>query len=445
MKLRAENIDVPIRIPPKLIPVFEGEAPYRGAYGGRGSGKTRTFAKMAAVRGILYAQNNMPGLIVCAREFMNSLADSSFAEVKAAIESEPYLLAFYDIGENYIRTKARADLPGRIDFTFVGLRYNLDSIKSKSRIRLLWVDEAEPVTETAWVKAIPTVREHGSEIWLTWNPEREESATHKRFRKDPPTGAKIVEVNWNDNPWFNRTRLAAERLDDMAKRPEQYDHIWEGGYKTVIEGAYFAPYLLKAKQEGRIGFLAADPCLSLRIFCDIGGTGKRSDAFAMWIAQFIDREVRVLDYYEKQGQSAAFHLAWLRERGYTPGRAGIWLPHDGEQQDRIYDASYEGVFKAAGYEVVVIPNQGAGAAMARVEAARRLFPSIRFHEQNTEGGRKALGWYHEKIDEQRKIGLGPDHDWSSHGADAFGLMCVAYEEPQIKRKRKTNAPSSWMG
>ena len=54
---------------------------------------------------------------------------------------------------------------------------------------------------------------------------------------------------------------------------------------------------------------------------------------------------------------------------------------------------------------------------------------IYFDEQTTEAGRLALGWYHEKIDEVRGIGLGPDHDWSSHSADAFGLMCSAYREP----------------
>jgi len=77
----------------------------------------------------------------------------------------------------------------------------------------------------------------------------------------------------------------------------------------------------------------------------------------------------------------------------------------------------------------VIPNQGKGAAKARVEAGRRVFPSIWFNEETTCPGLDALGWYHEKKDEKRGIGLGPDHDWSSHGADAFGLMCIVYEKP----------------
>ena len=57
-----------------------------------------------------------------------------------------------------------------------------------------------------------------------------------------------------------------------------------------------------------------------------------------------------------------------------------------------------------------------------------------FNEDATEAGRAALGWYHEKKDEARGIGLGPEHDWASHGADAFGLMAVAHEAPKAPQK-----------
>jgi hypothetical protein len=73
--------------------------------------------------------------------------------------------------------------------------------------------------------------------------------------------------------------------------------------------------------------------------------------------------------------------------------------------------------------------RGAGASAMRIEAVRRLFPKCWFNESTTEAGLEALGYYHEKKDEQRDVGLGPSHDWSSHAADAFGLMAIAYEEP----------------
>jgi phage terminase large subunit len=369
----------------------------------------------------MWAEANEPGVIICGREFMNSLDESSMAEVKAAIESEPWLRDAYDVGEKYIRTKDK-----RIEYAFVGLRHNLDSVKSKARVKLLWVDEAEPVSETAWSKAIPSVREHDSEIWMTWNPERKTSPTHKRFRIDPPKGAKIVEMNWRDNPWFPGV-LEAERLEDFAKRPDDYDHVWEGGFKAVVEGAYYAKQLAAMKAEGRYSRQAKDPLMSVRAFWDIGGTGAKADACAIWVAQFVGREIRVLDYYEARGQELGEHVGWLRSHGYE--KAEMVLPHDGATNDKVYRVSYESALREAGFSVRVIPNQGAGAASMRIEVSRRMFARV-WMDPKCEAGHEALSAYHEKKDETRQIGLGPNHDWSSHGADAFGLMCTAYEEPK---------------
>ena len=419
-----------IQLPDKLIPVFDGPADVRGAYGGRGSAKTRSFAKMAAVKGYQYGMEGISGIILCARQFMNSLEDSSLEEVKRAIEDEPWLLAYYDVGDKYIKSR-----DGRINFSFAGLDRNIASIKSKGRLLLVWVDEAEPVTEDAWSTLIPTLREEGAdwnaELWVTWNPKRKTAAVESRFRHSKSPLNKVVELNWRDNPKFP-DKLERQRVLDLEERPDQYPHIWEGEYASVIEGAYFAKHLTEAKAQNRIGRVPADPLMTIRLFCDIGGTGAKADAFTIWAAQFIGKEIRVLNYYEAVGQPLAPHLGWMRENGYDPKKAQIWLPHDGSTQDKVYDVSYESAMRQAGYSVTVVPNQGKGAAKARIEAARRLFPSIWFNEDTTQAGRDALGWYHEKRDDQRGIGLGPEHDWASHGADAFGLMCVAYESPKPK-------------
>lgn len=431
-----------IKLPKKLVPVFTGEARYRGAFGGRGSAKTRTFAKMSAVMAYRAANEGKEGIILCAREFMNSLADSSMEEIKAAIHSEAWLDDFFEIGESYIRTK-----DGRVSYSFIGLSRNVDSIKSKARIILCWIDEAEPVTETSWQKLIPTVREQDSEIWVTWNPEKKTSPTHKRFRLNQSDDMKIIEMNWRDNPWFP-TVLETERQRDLRERPDSYPHVWEGDFVKALEGAYYATALTTARQEGRVGHVAADPLMQLRAYWDIGGTGKNADATSIWIVQFVGREVRVLDYYEAVGQELSAHVNWLRSKGY--GGARCILPHDGANAEKVYSITYESVLRSAGFEVKVIPNQGRGAALLRVEAARRLFPSIWFNEEPCESGLDALGWYHEKRDEARNIGLGPDHDWSSHAADAFGLMAVDYSPPRAKIKDayaddySSGASNSWM-
>lgn len=423
-------MQVDIKLPDKLVGVFLAEGKrYRCAYGGRGSGKSRTFAKMAALRAYMLAKSGKSGLILCGREFMNSLDDSSMAEIKAAIRSEPWLLQHFDIGEKYIRTNDH-----RISFSFVGLRHNLESIKSKAHIHLLWVDEAESVSESAWEKTIPTIREAGSEIWVTWNPERRNSPTHKRFREATDDDIISVEINWRDNPWFPEV-LEKERQRDFRDRPDDYQHIWEGGFKTHVKGSYFAKHITEAKSQKRVGIVPADPLLPIKLFCDIGGTGAKSDSFAIWAAQFVGNQVRVLNYYESQGQELGHHLGWMRNMGYDAQSAEIYLPHDGGTQDRVFAVSYESAFKSAGYKVTVIPNQGRGAASARIEAARRLFPAMWFNEDTTSDGIYTLGFYHEKYDEDREIGLGPNHDWSSHCADAFGLMAVAYKPPKSNYKR----------
>ena len=340
-------------------------------------------------------------------------------EIKAAIRETPWLEPHFDIGETYIRTKS-----GRISYVFVGLARNLNSIKSKFRILLAWIDEAEPVTEDAWVKLIPTLREEDSELWLTWNPERKKSATNKRFRhaNDNDQRVKIVEMNWRDNPWFPEI-LNRVRLKDLKERPDQYPHIWEGEYLSVVSGAYYAKWVVQARQDGRFCKISLDPLMNIFAIWDIGGTGERADATAIWIVQFVGQEVWLIDYYEAVGQPLATHVNWLRDNGYE--RARCILPHDGASHEKVIKTTYQGALSEAGFSVIVVPNQGAGAAMRRIQAARRLFPQMYFDAERCEGGIEAISFYHEKRDEERNIGLGPAHDWSSHGADAFGLIAVA--------------------
>lgn len=407
-----------IKIPAKLVPVFEGEADVRGAHGGRGSAKTRTFALMTAVRAHMWDMEGRQGIILCGRQFMNSLADSSLEEIKAAIRETPWLLPHFDIGETYIRTKS-----GRISYVFVGLSRNLNSIKSKFRVLLAWLDEAEPITEEAWVKLIPTLREEDSELWLTWNPERKKSATNKRFRHaNDNDRIKIVEMNWRDNPWFPEI-LNRVRLKDQRERPEQYPHIWEGDYLAVVEGAYYAQWIVKAREDGRFGRVNLDPLMNIFAIWDIGGTGERADATAIWIVQFVGQEIWLIDYYEAVGQPLSAHVNWLRDSGYE--RARCVLPHDGASHEKVHKTTYQGALGEAGFATIVIPNQGAGAAMRRIQSARRIFPQMYFDSERCDAGIEAISFYHEKRDEERNVGLGPAHDWSSHGADAFGLIAVA--------------------
>lgn len=367
---------------------------------------------------------------VCIREVQKTLKESS----KRLIEDK---LQKFGLGEaqGFKVFNEVIQTPGDGLITFQGMQdHNAESIKSLEGFKRAWIEEAQSLSARSLSLLRPTIREEGSELWFSWNPRRKNDPVDEMLRGESlPTGAVVVMANWSDNPWFTKV-LEQERLDCLNKTPDQYDHIWEGGYASVLEGAYYAKSIAIARAEKRIGRIPADPLMTIRLFFDIGGTGARADAVAIWAAQFIGREIRALNYYEQVGQPLATHINWMRSQGYTPDKAQIWLPHDGSTQDKVYDVSYESALKQAGYTVTVVPNQGKGAAKARIEAGRRLFPSIWFNAETTQPGLDALGWYHEKKDEERNIGLGPEHDWASHGSDSFGLMCVAYEIPTGKNK-----------
>jgi phage terminase large subunit len=264
-------------------------------------------------------------------------------------------------------------------------------------------------------------------LWASWNPRRKVDAIDDFFRTRQPDGAVLVHANWRDNPWFPSV-LDDERKTDLAHYPDRYAHTWEGDYVRAFEGAYFASLLSDARAQGRIGRVAADPLLPLRAFHDIGGAGGIADAYAIWIVQWVGQEIRILDYYESVGQVLAFHAGWMREHGYAS--AINTLPHDGVNANNVTGKTYADHWREAGFAVEPpVKNQGRGAAMMRIEALRRLGPQLWFNEATTEAGRDALGYYHEKRDEARQVGLGPEHDWSSHAADALGLMAVCWEAP----------------
>jgi phage terminase large subunit len=358
-------------------------------------------------------------LSVCIREVQKSLKDSA----KRLLESK---LVEYNLGEadGFKVFTDRIQTPGDGVVIFQGMQdHTAESIKSLEGFKRAWVEEAQTLSARSLNLLRPTIRAPQSEIWFTWNPRLKHDAVDMMFRGAMlPTGAQVVKSNWNDNPWFP-AELEQERLDCLRDQPDQYDHIWEGGYVSIAEGAYFAQCLAAARLAGRISHVSYDPLLPIMAVWDIGVR----DATAIWVAQFSGDRIRVIDYYEAVGQPLAAHLDWLRTQGY--GRALCVLPHDGAKQDAYTAIRFEDHIRAAGFDVETVPNQGKGAAMKRVETARRVFPRIWFDAEKCAGGLEAIGWYHEKRDEHRNIGLGPDHDWSSHAADSFGLMCTVYQEP----------------
>lgn len=399
---------------------------YKGAWGGRGSGKSHFFAGLMVERALM-----QPGFRgVCVREVQKDLNQSA----KRLIEDK---IAAMGVAHLFDCQKAVTVTPGDGLIIYQGMQdHTADSVKSLEGFDVAWVEEAQSLSSRSLTLLRPTIRKPNSELWFSWNPRRKTDPVDVMLRGlEQPSGAVVVRANWSDNPWFP-AELEQERQDDLRMKPDYYGHIWEGDYEQVAEGAYYAKHLAEARSAGRIGQIAHDPLMATRAFWDIGGTGAKADATAIWVCQFIGPKINVLAYYEAQGQPLASHVHWLRSSGY--GNAECFLPHDGASNEKVFDVSYESALRQAGFSVTVVPNQGRGAALQRIEAGRRWFGRTWFDAEACAAGLDALGAYHERRDDKRNIGLGPEHDWASHGADAAGLMWSCYEEPKSSAPIKRN-------
>lgn len=222
-----------IRVPAAFEFLYEGEARYRAAYGGRGSGKSHGFAQALVIRG---AQR--PTRWLCCREIQKSLKSSVKRLLTDKIKATN-LADFYTETDTEIRG-ANGSL-----FLFEGLRSNPDSVKSMEGLDGAWIEEASTVSQRSLDLLIPTLRKPGSEIWVTWNPRFQKDPIDKLLRGTPqPPRSVIRRVNWDDNPWFPDV-LREEMEWDKRRDPDKYAHVWLGEYQKNSEARVFKNWVVE--------------------------------------------------------------------------------------------------------------------------------------------------------------------------------------------------------
>ncbi len=227
MATAAERKRLVVQIPAKLQALFEGPARYRVAHGGRGSAKSWSFARMVLVRCV-----RQPLLVLCTRELQISIRDSVHRLLSAQITAL-HLEGFFEVQQAIIRGRNGSEI------IFEGLRSNVTKIKSLEGVDLCWVEEAQRVSEVSWEVLIPTIRQPGSEIWITFNRDQETDPTDLRFVQHPPPDAKVVQCNWNDNAWFpDELRREKEWLE--AVDPGRAAHVYGGEPRVETDAQVLA-------------------------------------------------------------------------------------------------------------------------------------------------------------------------------------------------------------
>lgn len=415
---------------PEALEFLFQPARYKVAYGGRGGTKSWGFARALLIMG---AQRSLR--VLCAREYQNSISDSVILLLADQIKALG-LSAYYKVLKDEIRGVHNDTL-----FVFEGLHgKSVDSLKSFEGADIAWVEEANTVLKRSWEVLTPTIRKEGSEIWVSFNPELETDETYKRFVKNPPPGAVVRKVTWRDNPWFPAV-LKTEMEHLKQTDYDSYLTIWEGHCRQTLDGAIYANEIRNATSENRITKVPWEPKKPVHTFWDLG----KSDNTAIWFAQVVGFEFRVIDYYQSRGQNLSHYVKTLKDRPYAYG--DMWLPHDAKHDLLASELTIEQQMKAHGFTVRIAPQNSVATG---IEAARSVFPKCWFDADKTADGLQCLRHYrYEQKSDGMSYTKAPVHDWSSHGADAFRYLAVSLTEPKAPVKLPPvphlAGGNSWMG
>lgn len=305
---------------PRVFKPLLSPSRYKGAYGGRGSGKSHHFAEK-----IIAAAISEPKRIVCIREVQKSIRES----VKRLLEDK---IAKLDLGEYFeiLQTEIRCSNGSLI--IFQGMQdHTAESIKSLEGYDIAWVEEAQSLSARSLRLLRPTIRKAGSELWFTWNPSSEDDPIDNLLRgKNTPDDAIVVRANWSDNPWFPE-ELEQERLFDRKGDPDNYDHVWEGAYWSVSDAQVFARKFIEDEfevnpawdgpyQGGDFGF-SQDPTAAVRCYISSDTLYISHEAYKKSLelddtAQFINGNIPDFEKYTTRWDNARPEsISYLKRHG----------------------------------------------------------------------------------------------------------------------------------
>lgn len=369
-------------------------------HGGRGSGKS-----MACATGLVIRAASEPLRILCFREIQESIDES----VKAIIEQR-----IKDCGLEWFFNITKREIVGKngSKFIFRGLSDETnDSIKSLNDIDIAWGEEGQAISKDSLDKFLPTIRKDTAEIWLSMNPELDTDPVYVTFIEKRPANARIIQVNWDQNPFWNNA-LEAERLRSKADDPDDYDHIWEGVPKSAISGAIYRKEMHELVTGNRVRPLGADPALSIHAVFDLG----IRDMTSITISQADISGLRVLEFFEDNNNDMKYYSDALKDRGYKD--AVIWLPHDGNARSQHTNLTTKALMESYGWNVQIVPEIGVepGIKLARA-ALKQAFVSDECSELLE----------HLRRYSRAKSGH-PKHDEHSHAADSFRYTAVAMRQ-----------------
>ena len=356
--------------------------------GGRGSAKSHSIG-----RALIVLAMDDPLRICCGREVQRSIRDSVHRLLSDCIK-EMGVQDEFQILDQEIRG-ANGSL-----FTFTGLAsHTVDSVKSLEGVDIMWLEEAQALSQKSMDVLFPTIRKPGSRIVLSMNPRLETDPVSKRFLLKPDHMTKVLRMNWSDNPWFKDTELEAERLAHKERDPDTYEHVWEGMHLPAVEGAVYFKEMQRVEADGRIRLCPIDPVLKTH-------TG----------------EVRIVGYIQDNNRALSDYVAELNAMRLNWG--DDFVPHDAFQRDFKDGKAPADVLRQLGRRPVRVP-------MATVDngikKTREVFPRL-WIDERCEKLIDCLKRYRWDIPTNDTDARRPVHDDASHGADMVRYLALSVDQ-----------------
>ncbi len=412
-----------------LEPLFTPSR-WKSIRGGRDGGKSWGVARALIEKGS--AEKHF---IVCARETMESIKDSVYRLLVDQIDG----LGMRD--QWNVEKQALTHRTTGTEIVFRGLK-NPDALKSLEGATIVWIEEAQSVSEDSWRTVPPTVRRPGSEIWLTWNPKLETDPTWKRFVINPPKSNFIeIIMNFKDNPWYSQV-LEDDRQQMEAEDPEEYAHVWLGQPRRMTKGSVYGPQLRLMDEQSRITKVEYQPGVPVDCGFDLGD----GDFTAIWFMQRIMGQHRAIDYEEDRHKPLSHYLSLLDGKEYKYGR--IFFPWDAAS--KIVVGSLEQTMRQRGFNVTVLPRQSREAGM---DAVREVLGTEWIDAEKCETGIQRLRHYRygetnlvDPFTGDKSTTREPIHDDNSHGADAkrtyaMGIKLPVFgSQPTPDQQKRTPLP-----
>lgn len=338
-------------------------------------------------------------------------------------------------GVEHNETELRVDLPN-------GARIRLYGADNYDRLRGIYLDgvvldEFADMDPRAWSEVIrPALSDRKGWAAFIGTPKGKNAFWEVYDRASTQDEWLALRLKAPDTGLIAEDELAELRAE---LSPDEYAREFETSFDAAVEGSYYATLLQKADEEKRIGSVPYDPGAEVHAAFDLG----IGDSTAIWLAQFVGKEIRLVDYIENNGVALDWYARALRERPYT--YAPLILPHDAQARELGTGKSRTEMLEGLGFSCKIAPRLG---VQDGIEAVRRMLPRTWIDEHKCEAGLRAVRDYREKIDPKRRVSLGPLHDWTSHPADALRYLMTTYEEPEQARKARTReraGTGSWMG